>query len=119
MLSLLMVMTMKVKIAIGKSLLNLSKQDLPFYTFHPFLNKSVLILFDLLVSNSLHLKQCTLLNAYSGCFVIVLANASCFQHNAAVIFVQNLTLLLCLSVKMTLEQMQNGQVSNCVWYQNG
>ena len=41
-------------------------------------------------------------------FVIVLANASCFQHNAAVMFVQNLTLLLCLSVKMTLEQMQNG-----------
>ena len=32
MLSLLMVMTMKVKIAIGKSLLNLSKQDLPYLT---------------------------------------------------------------------------------------
>lgn len=69
MLSLLMVMTM-VKIAIGKSLLNLSKQDLPFYTLHPFLNKSVLILFDLLVSNSLHFKQCTLLNAYNGCLLL-------------------------------------------------
>lgn len=109
MLSLLMVMTMKVEIAIGKSLLNLSKQDLPFYTLHPFLNKSVLILFDLLVSNSLHLKQCTLLGkCIQWLFVINLANASCFQHNAAVMFVQNLTLLLCLSVKMTLEQMQNG-----------
>lgn len=70
MLSLLMVMTMKVKIAIGKSLLNLSKQDLPFYTLHPFLNKSVLILFDPLVSNSFHLKQCTLLNAYNGCLLL-------------------------------------------------
>ena len=69
-LSLLMVMTMKVKIAIGKSLVNLSKQDLPFYTLHPFLNKILLTLFDLLVSNSLRSKQCTLLNAYNGCLLL-------------------------------------------------
>ena len=86
MLSLLMVMTMKVKTAKGKSLISLSKQDLPFYTLHPFLNKSVLILFDVLVSNSLRLKQCTLLNAYNGCLLLSWQMLGAF----------NITQLLCL-----------------------
>ena len=61
-------------------------EDLPFYTLHPFLNKSVLILFDVLVSNSLRLKQCTLLNAYNGCLLLSWQMLGAF----------NITQLLCL-----------------------